>query len=239
MLESREFGAYSKSQVIDEGLRNYMLKIYNYLAGGLSATALSAYLIVTNKALWSLFFTPTGLSGLGWLALFAPLILVFAFGWVLNRGTIGQVQAMFWGFSALMGVSLAPIFLIYTGASIARVFLITAAAFGGLSLYGYTTKKDLSGWGSFLIMGVIGLIIASVVNIFLKSTGLDYALSYLTVFIFSGLVAYDTQTLRSAYYANGYNEDLVARGAIAGALSLYLDFINLFRALLSIMGDRR
>ena len=239
MLESKEFSVYNNSQVIDEGLRNYMLKIYNYMAGGLSATALSAYLIVTNKALWSLFFTPTGLSALGWIALFAPLILIFAFGSVLNRGTIGQVQAMFWGFSALMGVSLAPIFLIYTGASIARVFLITAAAFGGLSLYGYTTKKDLSGWGSFLIMGVIGLIIASIVNIFLKSTGLDYALSYLTVFIFSGLVAYDTQTLRSAYYANGYNEDLVARGAIAGALSLYLDFINLFRALLSIMGDRR
>lgn len=239
MLESKEFSVYSNSQVIDEGLRNYMLKIYNYMAGGLCATALSAYLIVTNKALWSLFFTTTGLSALGWIALFAPLILVFAFGSVLNRGTIGQVQAMFWGFSALMGVSLAPIFLIYTGTSIARVFLITAAAFGGLSLYGYTTKKDLSGWGSFLIMGVIGLIIASIVNIFLKSTGLDYALSYLTVFIFSGLVAYDTQTLRSAYYANGYNEDLVARGAIAGALSLYLDFINLFRALLSIMGDRR
>lgn len=239
MLETKEYSIYSNSQAIDEGLRNYMLRIYNYMAGGLCATALSAYLIVSNQALWRLFFTPTGLSGLGWLALFAPLILVFAFGSVLHRGTIGQVQAVFWGFSALIGISLAPIFLIYTGTSIVRVFLITAAAFGGLSLYGYTTKKDLTGWGSFLIMGVIGLIIASIVNIFLKSTGLDYALSYLTVFIFSGLIAYDTQTLRSAYYANGYNEDLVARGAIAGALSLYLDFINLFRALLSIMGDRR
>ena len=239
MLESKEFTTYSNSQVIDEGLRNYMLKIYNYMAGGLSVTALSAYLVVTNRVLWSMFYTQTGLSGLGWLALFAPLILILAFGHVLNRGTIGQVQAMFWGFSALMGISLAPIFLIYTGASITRVFLITAAAFGSLSLYGYTTKKDLSVWRSFLVMGVIGLIIASVVNIFLRSTGLDYALSYLTVFIFSGLVAYDTQTLRSTYYANGYNEELVARGAIAGALSLYLDFINLFRALLSIMGDRR
>lgn len=240
MFENEKVASYSNAQIIDEGLRNFMLKIYNYMAGGLSATALVAWFVASSPAILRLFFMPTGgYSALGWLALFAPLILVFAFGWVLNRGSIKQVQAMFWGYSALMGISLAPIFLVYTGTSIARVFLITAATFGGLSLYGYTTKKDLSGWGSFLVMGVIGLIIASIVNIFLKSTGLSYALSYLTVFIFAGLTAYDTQTLKSMYFASSYHEEAAARGAIAGALSLYLDFINMFMALLRLMGDRR
>lgn len=239
MLESKEFAAYSNGQVIDEGLRNSMLKIYNYMAGGLCATALAAYIIVSNTSLLRLFFNESGYSAFGWLALFAPLILVFAFGWVLQRGTLQQVQAMFWGYSVLMGVSLAPIFLVYTGASIARVFLITAATFGALSLYGYTTKKDLSGWGSFLYIGVFGLIIASIVNIFMKSSGLDYALSYLTVFIFAGLTVYDTQNMKSLYYANGMGGDMAAKGAIAGALSLYLDFINMFMALLRLLGDRR
>jgi len=239
MLESKEFAAYSNGQVIDEGLRNYMLKIYNYMAGGLGATALVAYLVLSNVSLFRLFFNETGYTGLGYLALFSPLILVFAFGWVLQKGTVQQLQAMFWGYAALMGISLAPIFLVYTGASIARVFLITAATFGALSLYGYTTKKDLSGWGSFLFMGVIGIIIASIVNIWLKSNGLGFALSYLTVFIFAGLTAYDTQTLKSLYYANGLGEEASAKGAIAGALSLYLDFINMFMALLRLLGDRR
>ncbi|MBQ2883077.1 MAG: Bax inhibitor-1/YccA family protein [Alphaproteobacteria bacterium] len=239
MFGSNEFTSYSNPQVIDEGLKNYMLKIYNYMAGGLLATAIVAYLVVSNQSIFRLFFNEMGYTGFGYLALFAPLIMVFAFGWVVNRGTIQQVQLMFWGYSSLMGVSLAPIFLVYTGASISRVFLITSATFGALSLYGYTTKKDLSGWGSFLIMGVIGLIIASIVNIFMKSSGLDYALSYLTVFIFAGLTAYDTQTLKSLYYANGVHPDAQTKGAIVGALSLYLDFINMFMALLRLMGDRR
>lgn len=239
MLESKEFTAYSQGQVIDEGLRNFMLKIYNYMAGGLAVTALAAYLVANNVSLLRLFFNESGYTALGWLLLFAPLILVFAFSWVLQRGTLQQVQAMFWGYSTLMGVSLAPIFLVYTGASVARVFLITAATFGALSLYGYTTKKDLSGWGSFLMMGVFGLIIASIVNIFMKSSGLDYALSYLTVFIFAGLVVYDTQNMKSLYYANGMGGDVASRGAIAGALSLYIDFINMFLSLLRLLGDRR
>ncbi len=239
MLESKEFTAYSNGQVIDEGLRNFMLKIYNYMAGGLLATAAAAYFIANNTTMLRLFFNENGYTGLGWLALLAPLILVFAFGWVVQRGTLQQVQAMFWGYSVLMGVSLAPIFLIYTGASIARVFLITSATFGALSLYGYTTKKDLSGWGSFLMMGVFGIIIASIVNIFLKSSGLDYALSYLTVFIFAGLTVYDTQNMKSLYYANGMGGEASAKGAIVGALSLYLDFINMFMALLRLLGDRR
>ena len=239
MFENEKVVSYSAERVVDEGLRNYLLRIYNYMAGGLTATAAVAWFIANNSAILKLFFTPHGYSALGWLALFSPLIIIFAFGSVMSRGTLKQIQAMFWGYSALMGISLAPIFLAYTGTSIARVFLITAAMFGGLSLYGYTTKKDMSGWGSFLIMGVIGLVIASIVNIFLKSSGLYYALSYLTVFIFAGLTAYDTQKLKSLYFAGAHNEDFGARLAISGALSLYLDFINMFMALLRLMGDRR
>lgn len=239
MIESREFASYSNSEVIDQGLRNYMLKIYNYMAGGLTATALVAYFVITNPSIFRLFFNEMGYTGFGYLALFAPLILIFAFNWVLQRGTVSQVKSMFWGYSALMGISLAPIFLIYTGTSIARVFLITAATFGALSIYGYTTKKDLTAWGGFLFMGVIGIVIASIVNMFMNSHAMGYAISYITVFIFAGLTAYDTQNLKSIYYANNVTEDGENRGAIAGALSLYLDFINMFMALLRLFGDRR
>lgn len=239
MIESREFASYSNSEVIDQGLRNYMLKIYNYMAGGLTATALVAYFVITNPSIFRLFFNEMGYTGFGYLALVAPLILIFAFSWVLQRGTVSQVKSMFWGYSALMGISLAPIFLIYTGTSIARVFLITAATFGALSIYGYTTKKDLTAWGGFLFMGVIGIVIASIVNMFMNSHAMGYAISYITVFIFAGLTAYDTQNLKSIYYANNVTEDGENRGAIAGALSLYLDFINMFMALLRLFGDRR
>ena len=239
MIENREFASYSSSQLVDEGLRSYMLKVYNYMAGGLSATALVAYLVITNPAIFRLFFNEMGYTGFGYLALFSPLILVFAFGWVLSKGTLSQVKAMFWGYSALMGISLAPIFLVYTGVSIARVFLITAATFGSLSIYGYSTKKDLSGWRSFLFIGLFGLIIASIVNIFLKSSGLSYALSYITVFIFAGLTVYDTKTLKSIYYSVPADDEMQGKVAISGALSLYLDFINMFMALLRLFGDRR
>lgn len=239
MLEDREVAYTSNAQVVDEGLRSYMLKIYNYMAGGLAVTGIISYLIANNLSILRLFITPTGYSAFGWLALLAPLIMVFAFGWVVNKGTLAQVQAMFWGFSALMSVSLAPVFLIYTGASITRVFLITAATFGTLSLYGYTTKKDLSGWGSFLMIGLIGLIIATVVNFFMQSPGLYYALSYIGILIFAGLTAYDTQNLKNMYYHSGMGGDIADRIAISGALSLYLDFINMFLYLLRLMGDRR
>ncbi len=239
MFENREVAYTSNAQVVDEGLRSYMLKIYNYMTGGLAVTGIISYLIASNPSFLRLFFTPTGYSGFGWLALFAPLIMVFAFGWVVNKGTLAQVQAMFWGFSALMSVSLAPIFLIYTGTSITRVFLITAATFGALSLYGYTTKKDLSGWGSFLMIGLIGLIIATIVNFFMQSTGLYYALSYIGILIFAGLTAYDTQNLKSMYYQSDMGGDIADRIAISGALSLYLDFVNMFLYLLRLMGDRR
>lgn len=239
MFENKEVAYTSNAQVVDEGLRNYMLKIYNYMAGGLAVTGVISYLIANNLQILRLFITPTGYSAFGWLALLAPLIMIFAFGWVVNKGTIAQVQAMFWGFSALMSVSLAPVFLIYTGASITRVFLITAATFGALSLYGYTTKKDLSGWGSFLMIGLIGLIIATIVNFFMQSPGLYYALSYIGILIFAGLTAYDTQNLKNMYYQSGMGGDIADRIAISGALSLYLDFINMFLYLLRLMGDRR
>ncbi len=226
---------------VDEGLRQYMLKVYNYMSGGLCLTALAAY-IVANTSLIRLFFniTPQGvsMSGLGWLFLFAPLIMVFAFGWVVQRGSLQQVQTMFWAFSAVMGISLTPILLVYTGASVARVFLITAAMFGGMSIYGYTTKKDLSSMGSFLMMGVWGLIIASVVNLFFQSPGMSYAISVIGVLVFTGLAAYDTQAVRQIYYGSD-NEDVIGRKAIMGALNLYMDFINMFIYLLRLMGDRR
>ena len=234
---------YSQSQTrtIDEGLRSYMLKVYNFMAGGLCLTGVAAWL-VANTSLLGVFFniTPQGasLSGLGWLALIAPLIMVFAFSWVVSSGTAKQVQMLFWSYSVLMGVSLTPAFLLYTQSSLVRVFLITAGSFGALSLYGYTTKKDLSGLGSFLIMGLFGLIIASIVNIFVKSSGFDWALSFIGVGIFAGLTAFDSQRIRSIYSSADSDETLTKK-ALMGALSLYLDFINLFLYLLRFMGDRK
>ncbi|MBR2922789.1 MAG: Bax inhibitor-1/YccA family protein [Alphaproteobacteria bacterium] len=234
---------YSQSQTrtIDEGLRSYMLKVYNFMAGGLCLTGVAAWL-VANTSLLGVFFniTPQGasLSGLGWLALIAPLIMVFAFSWVVSSGTAKQVQMLFWSYSLLMGVSLTPAFLLYTQSSLVRVFLITAGSFGALSLYGYTTKKDLSGLGSFLIMGLFGLIIASIVNIFVKSSGFDWALSFIGVGIFAGLTAFDSQRIRSIYSSADSDETLTKK-ALMGALSLYLDFINLFLYLLRFMGDRK
>lgn len=228
--------------IVDEGLKDYMLKVYNFMAGGLAVTALAAFLCL-NTPLIRIFFSvnaagQVSMSALGWLILFAPLIMVFAFSWVLSRGTPQQVQMVFWGFSAVMGLSLTPTLLAYTGASVARIFLITAAMFGSMSIYGYTTKKDLTSMGSFMIMGVWGIVLASIVNIFLKSPGLSYAISVLAVIAFTALTAYDTQKIRQIYmsYDDG---DTLTRKAIAGALELYLDFINMFLALLRLFGDRR
>jgi len=236
-METKAYTSAVERAGIDEGLRAYMLKVYNYMAGGLALTALAAYVVV-NTSLFNLFFTQNGLTGFGWLIFLAPLIMVFVFNGVMVRGTVGQLQAVFWGFSALMGASISPIMLIYTASSMTRVFLITAGTFGAMSLYGYTTKRDLTGIGSFLIMGLWGVIIASLVNIFLKSPAMYYALSYISVAIFVGLTAYDTQKIRSAYMSSDA-EDTLTRKAVAGALALYLDFINLFLDLLRIMGNRK
>jgi len=242
-MENRTYTRSSATPYINEGLRNYMIKVYNFMTAGLCLTAFSAY-FVANTPLLRLFFTldpmgrVMGMSGFGWLMFIAPLIMVFAFGWVINRGSAKQVQIMFWTYAAIMGISFTPIVLIYTGTSLARVFLITAGTFGAMSLYGYTTKKDLTSMGSFLFMGLIGIIIASLVNIFLKSTGLDFAISILGIAIFTGLTAYDTQRIRNIYM-DGDNNEIATKKAVTGALSLYLDFINMFLYLLRFMGDRR
>ncbi len=241
-MENKIYTAPVETTVVNEGLREYLMKVFNYMAGGLCITALASYLIISNPSVMRLFYNITpqsaGLSALGWIAFLAPLVIVFAFGWVINRGTASQVKGVFWLYSALMGVSLCPILLLYTGESVTRVFLITAATFGAMSLYGYTTKRDLSGLGSFLIMGLIGVIIAMVVNMFMKSETMSYALSVLSVLIFTGLTAYDIQKIR-AMYVDYEDNEITTKKAVAGALSLYLDFINIFINLLRLMGDRR
>ncbi|MBJ3762468.1 Bax inhibitor-1/YccA family protein [Maribius pontilimi] len=237
-------GAGVRSAEIDQGLRTHMNKVYGTMSVGMVITAFAAW------AISGLAVTPSGeLSQLGvaiyttplkWLIMFAPLIMVFAFGALINRISAAGAQLFFYTFAALMGLSLSSIFLVFTGFSIVQTFLITAVAFAGLSLWGYTTKKDISGWGSFLIMGVIGLIVASIVNIFLGSPAIMFAISALGVLIFAGLTAYDTQKIKTDYiqHAQSMDQEWLSKSAIMGALNLYLDFINLFMFLLSFMGNR-
>ncbi|MEZ5925941.1 MAG: Bax inhibitor-1/YccA family protein [Hyphomicrobiaceae bacterium] len=233
-----QVGTRTETHEVDEGLRSYMLGVYNYMASGIALTGIVAYatylLSVSNPAIQQLlFFSP--LRFVVWLA---PLGLVFFLAARINRMSVGAAQATFWIYAGLVGLSLASLFYVYTGQSLARVFFITAAMFGAISIWGYTTKKDLSGWGSFLIMGLIGVIIAAVVNIFLQSTAMQFALSVLTVVIFSGLTAYDTQKLKAIYYSVQGDALAMGRSAIMGALNLYLDFLNIFLALLSLFGNR-
>jgi len=218
---------------IDAGLRQYMLRIYNYMTGGLALTGVIAYLVGTNPtAFQAIYGTPAA-----WIVMLAPLAIVFAYSFFLQRMSAGLAQVLFWAFAALMGLSLSYIFVVYAHASIARVFFITAATFAGMSLYGYTTKRDLTGLGSFLFMGLLGLIIASLVNIFLASAALDFALSVIGVLIFTGLTAFDTQRIKSMY--SEFDEaGGGTKKAVMGALSLYLDFINMFLMLLRLFGNR-
>jgi len=235
----QDAGVERAGVAIDEGLRTYMTGVYNHMAGALTITAVVAYLIANTRLIYMMFNMQTGsMSGLGWLMLLSPLIVIFGFNWVIQRGTLMQVRGVFWLYSALMGASLAPIFLVYTGASMARVFLITAATFGAMSIYGMVTKRDLTSWGSFLRMGLWGIIIAMLVNLFMQSSALYYWLSVISVVVFTGLTAYDTQKIREIYLASD-SSDISGRKVVVGALELYLDFINLFLALLRIMGDRK
>lgn len=218
---------------IDEGLRTYMLRVYNYMSVALGLTGLVAYLTSQSPTmLETIYGTP-----LQWVVMLAPLGLVFFMSARINSMSAGAAQVTFWIFSTLMGLALAYIFLVYTGASITRVFFITAGTFAGMSLYGYTTKRDLTGIGSFLIMGLIGLLVAMIVNLFLQSAALDWALSIIGVLIFVGLTAYDTQKIRMMYSA-GDGHDVATRKSIMGALTLYLDFLNLFLFLLRLFGNR-
>jgi len=229
------FASAATRTTYDSALREYMLKVYNMMSIALGISGAVAFLVSSSPALMQLFFgTP-----LAWVVMLAPLGFVFFFQFKFNSMSAAQAQTYLWIYSGLLGLSLATIFVIYTGASVTRVFLITAATFGSMSLYGYTTKKDLSGMGSFLMMGLIGLIIASLVNIFLKSSALDFALSLIGTFIFIGLTAYDTQNIKQIYYQVGGDREALGKAAVIGALRLYMDFINLFLMLLRFMGDRR
>lgn len=219
----------------DAGLRSYMLKVYNYMASGVLLTGIIAMLFA-NSGYAAQVFTGGGL--LPWVIILSPLAIVFAMSFGANRMSTATLQLLFWAFAGLMGLSMSTIFLVYTGTSIAQTFFATAAAYMGLSLYGYTTKRDLSGMGTFLIMGVVGLIVAMLVNMWLQSSAMAMAISAIGVLLFAGLTAYDTQRIKSMYFQLQGTEFL-GKAAILGALSLYLDFINMFQFLLSFMGDRR
>jgi len=219
---------------IDQGLRSYMLKVYNYMASALVLTGIVAMLASSSPSLMQAVHG----TGLRWLVMLAPFGFILALSFGLQKMKTSTVQALFWAFAGVMGLSLSYIFLAYTGASITRVFFITAGTFGGMSLYGYTTKRDLTGFGSFLIMGLIGLIIAMVVNIFLQSTMLHFIISAAGVLIFVGLTAYDTQKIK-LIYSEADAQDTMTKKAIMGATTLYLDFINLFIMLLRLFGERR
>lgn len=221
---------------IDEGLRAHMNKVYGLMSVAMVLTGLVAWAVGTNEQLlMAIFGTP-----LKWVVMFAPLAVVFAFGAMIHRMSAATAQLVFYGFAALMGLSISYIFAVYTGVSIAQTFFVTAIAFASLSLYGYTTKKDLSGMGTFLMMGVIGLLVASVVNIFLASSAVAFAISVIGVLIFAGLTAYDTQSIKNTYIAHAQvgDQDWLAKSAIMGALNLYLDFLNMFMFLLQFMGNR-
>ena len=218
---------------VDIGLRAYILRVYNYMAGGLALTGVVAYIGATSGIYASMVGTP-----IFWVVLFAPLALVLLLSFRIQSMSLGAAQLTFWAYAGLVGLSLSGIFVVYTGESIARVFFITAATFAAMSLYGYTTRTDLSRFGSFLLMGLIGIIIAGVVNIFLKSSALQFAISAIGVLVFVGLTAYDTQRIKAIYVA-GEDRSISGKKAVMGALALYLDFLNLFLMLMQLLGARR
>ncbi len=247
--------AGARAAEIDAGLRAHMNKVYGTMSVGMLITFAAAWAIsglsVTSDPAGAAaqigpdqYLTSLGYalyaSPLKWVVMFAPLLFVFGFGAAINRMSAATAQTVFYVFAAVMGISISSIFLVFTGYSIAQIFLITSIAFAGLSLWGYTTKKDISGWGTFLIMGVIGLIVASIVNIFLQSGALMFAISSIGVLIFAGLTAYDTQRIKSEYVAHAAHGDTewLGKAAIMGALSLYLNFINMFMMLLQLFGQR-
>ncbi|MGJ5619765.1 Bax inhibitor-1/YccA family protein [Sulfitobacter sp. MF3-043] len=247
--------AGTRAAEIDAGLRAHMNKVYGTMSVGMlitfaAAWAISGLAVTADPALGvaqlsaDKYLTNFGYtlyaSPLKWVVMFAPLAFVFGFSAMINKMSAATAQVVFYTFAAVMGISISSIFLVFTGYSIAQVFLITSIAFAGLSLWGYTTKKDISGWGSFLIMGVIGLIVASIVNIFLASSALMFAISAIGVLIFAGLTAYDTQKIKTEYLAHAHHGDTewLGKAAIMGALNLYLDFINMFMMLLHLFGNR-
>ena len=247
ILERAKEAAQQSTAVTDEGLRAYMLKVYNYMATGILMTGIIALItfkmsVVTDSSGSIVGLTQVGnaiyMSGLKWLVMLAPLGIVFYMSFGINKMSAAKAQTTFWIFAALMGLSLSSILLVYTGMSITRVFFICSATFGAMSIYGYTTKRDLTKLGSFLMMGLIGIIIASIVNIFMKSSMMYFVISILGVLIFVGLTAYDTQKIKNMYLESD-NSEISGKKAVMGALTLYLDFINLFIMLLRLFGQRR
>jgi hypothetical protein len=221
-----------ESVAFDAGLRSYMLSVYNYMASGVLLTGIVALLFASSGLAAQVLATP-----LRWVIMLAPLGFVMVLSFGINRLSTGTAQLLFWAFATVMGLSMASIFLVFTGQSIATTFFATAAAFVSLSLWGYTTKKDLSAFGTFLIMGVVGLIVAMLINLFVQSSALQLAISFIGVLLFAGLTAYDTQKIKSMYaYVAG--TDMMGKTVIMGALSLYLDFVNMFTFLLNFMGSR-
>lgn len=232
----------ARSAQIDEGLRAHMNKVYGTMSVGMLLTFAVAWAVGSSPALLAVFRDPMTLRPniLGWIVMFAPLLMVFGFGAAISRLSAAGAQLFFYAFASVMGLSLSWIFAAFTGLSIANVFLTTSIAFAGLSLWGYTTKKDISGWGSFLIMGVIGLVVASLINIFLGSPAIHFAITILGLLIFAGLTAYDTQNIKNNYlqHAHSGDSEWLAKSAILGALNLYMDFINMFMFLLQLLGNR-
>jgi FtsH-binding integral membrane protein len=232
-LGRAQMPAGTRAAEIDVGLRAYMQKVFGLMAGGTAVTGLVAYFGATSGLYMQIAATP-----LIWVLVFSPLAFAIFFGMKIQSMRASTAQVLFWVFSALMGLSLSYIFIRYTGASIARTFFIAAATFAGMALYGYTTKRDLTAIGSFLIMGVLGLFVAMLVNLFLASSALHWAISVIGVLVFTGLTAYDAQKIKEMYYA-GDGGEVATKKAVMGALNLYLDFINLFVFLLQFLGDRR
>jgi hypothetical protein len=238
---------------VDEGLRAYMLGVYNYMAGGVALTGIVAYLVfsmamttdpgsaaatLANGKMLTSFGVAIYTTPLRWVLFLAPVAFVFFFAFRANTMSVSAAQTSFWIYAALVGASLSSILLVYTGASIANVFFISAASFASLSAWGYVTKRDLTGWGSFLFMGLIGVLLAMIVNVFLQSSAIAFAISVIGVLVFAGFTAYDTQRIKDTYYEVAGNAEAAAKASIFGALSLYQDFVGLFVNLLSLLGNR-
>jgi FtsH-binding integral membrane protein len=233
-VERTAYSSTAARVAFDTGLRRYMLNVYNYMASGLALTGIVAYVVANTPSVYqAIFGTP-----LAWVVMLAPLGFVFFLSFRVDKIKASTAQTLYWAFAAVMGLSMATIFLAFTGASIARVFFISAGTFAGMSLYGYTTKRDLSGFGTFLFMGLIGIILASLVNLFIGSSAMQFAISVIGVLVFVGLTAYDTQQIKEMY-AEHYDHETLGKLSIMGSLRLYLDFINLFMLLLQLFGQRR
>ncbi len=248
-MANENFNAFNRAGTIadqatfDVGLRAHMIRVYNYMASGLALSGIVAFGLFSSPQLASVFFQVSGgyvvgLTMMGWVATLAPLGLLLLVSFRAATMSVGAIQAVYWTVTALMGVSLSILLFTYTGASVARTFFVTAAAFGALSLYGYTTKRDLTAMGKFLFMGVIGLILAGIVNMIWPSGTMSFVISAAGVLIFSGLIAYDTQKIKDQY-SEAYGTEAAEKIAIFGALSLYLDFVNLFQFLMMFLGQRR